>query len=162
MVIGPNYTTNRIHFDVYGNSPVVSHYLKVAGAKNNLKKLTIHRSQVVKDRDEDETLPRIANLVSDSLKKSRARDRAFDEVEKHVRAERKKAQVDFKVCTFPIPSGGNGTTAQDAQGHMAEARVCQGDEYAGLGKPGYAKKAAKSSKNHFYGRVMKEGRKEIS
>lgn len=90
MVVGPNYTTNRIHFDVYGNSPVVSHYLRTTGAKNERKRLTIHRSEVVKDYAEDETLPTYRQLVAESLKNSRARDKAYEEVERNVRLSNRR------------------------------------------------------------------------
>jgi hypothetical protein len=93
--IGPNYKTIKKQFDVYGNSPVVSNYLKEVGAKNDRKRLSIHRSQVVKDFAEDTTLPTYRQLVTDSLKKSRARDRAYDEVERNARLARKKANTDF-------------------------------------------------------------------
>jgi hypothetical protein len=74
----------------------LSHYLKRMGAKNEKRRLTIHRREVVQDFSESTDLRTLSSLVSDSLKKSRARDRAYDETERAGRMERKRDVEELK------------------------------------------------------------------
>jgi len=88
MVVGPNFMTQRIWFDVYGNSPIVSHYLNVTGSKNERRHLMIHRSQILKDYADDESILTYRQIVQDSMKKSKIRDKSYSQKESIVRTER--------------------------------------------------------------------------
>ncbi|KAJ3392485.1 hypothetical protein HDU92_008408 [Lobulomyces angularis] len=114
MVCGPNFLTQRILFDVYGNSPVVSHYLRnISGSKIERKRLTIHRKEVLKDYLEgkwfipfcknttsllfvpsfhlaDENLVTYKSLVAESLKNSKKLLKKYTQREAEISRERNK------------------------------------------------------------------------
>ncbi len=48
--IGPGPKVIRRPFDVYQNSPAVSKYMTLKGSRNNHSKITVHRSEVVREK----------------------------------------------------------------------------------------------------------------
>ncbi|KAJ3034877.1 hypothetical protein HDV00_004565 [Rhizophlyctis rosea] len=89
--IGPGPQIKRVWFDMYGNSPVISHYLYVYGfGKTERRTLKIHRSEVIREEKGLAPRPTYRHLILESLHNSRRIQKMHRTTQEEIQRERNK------------------------------------------------------------------------